>query len=231
MSAEGSANSTTRSERGGQHRVADEVKLGQIIAAFGRQYLACLKDGSELACLTRGKKSEVVCGDIVEIKLTGDASTESDAQGVIERIAPRRSLLHRSDAFREKLIAANVTQIIVVETYNDIATWNPATQEWDHAPGTTLQSRAMNATVSEVPACADLVQITAQPQNTTGTTSGIASFSITVTAPAVAGGPAYQWRKDGVDIPDTDNPLLEIEDLTQADAGAYTCVITNDCDA
>jgi len=33
---------------------------------------------------------------------------------VIERIAPRRSLLHRSDAFREKLIAANVTQIIVV---------------------------------------------------------------------------------------------------------------------
>ena len=33
---------------------------------------------------------------------------------MIERIAPRRSLLHRSDAFREKLIAANVTQIIIV---------------------------------------------------------------------------------------------------------------------
>ncbi len=87
---------------------------GQIIAAFGRQYLVRLEDGSELACLTRGKKSEVVCGDIVEIRLTGEASTENDAQGVIERIAPRRSLLHRSDAFREKLIAANVTQIIVV---------------------------------------------------------------------------------------------------------------------
>ncbi|MDO8293012.1 MAG: ribosome small subunit-dependent GTPase A [Gallionella sp.] len=89
---------------------------GQIIAAFGRQYLARLEDGSELACLTRGKKSEVVCGDRVEIKLTGEASTENGtgAQGVIERIAPRRSLLHRSDAFREKLIAANVTQIIVV---------------------------------------------------------------------------------------------------------------------
>jgi ribosome biogenesis GTPase len=73
-----------------------------------------LDDGSEMLCLTRGKKSEVVCGDIVEIKLTGEASAESGAQGVIERIAPRRSLLHRSDAFREKLIAANVTQIIVV---------------------------------------------------------------------------------------------------------------------
>ena len=67
-----------------------------------------------MLCLTRGKKSEVVCGDLVEIKLTGDASAENGAQGVIERIAPRRSLLHRSDAFREKLIAANVTQIIVV---------------------------------------------------------------------------------------------------------------------
>lgn len=81
---------------------------GQIIAAFGRQYLARLADGSELACLTRGKKSEVVCGDRVEIQRT------ADGQGVIERIEPRRSLLHRSDAYREKLIAANVTQIVVV---------------------------------------------------------------------------------------------------------------------
>lgn len=89
---------------------------GQVVAAFGRQYLVRLDDGSEIPCLTRGKKSEVACGDIVEIKRTADASTGdgTGAQGVIERIAPRRSLLHRSDAFREKLIAANVTQIIVV---------------------------------------------------------------------------------------------------------------------
>jgi ribosome biogenesis GTPase len=87
---------------------------GQIIAAFGRRYLAELPGGEVLECVPRGKKSEVVCGDLVEIKRTGDASTENGAQGVIERIAPRRSLLHRSDAYREKLIAANVTQIIVV---------------------------------------------------------------------------------------------------------------------
>jgi ribosome biogenesis GTPase len=91
-----------------------EILHGQVVAAFGRQYLVRLADGSELICLTRGKKSEVVCGDRVEIKPTGDASAENGAQGVIERIEPRRSLLYRSDAFREKLIAANVTQIIVV---------------------------------------------------------------------------------------------------------------------
>ncbi|MDP2144191.1 MAG: ribosome small subunit-dependent GTPase A [Gallionella sp.] len=90
------------------------VIQGQIVAAFGRRYLARLDDGSEIACLTRGKKSEVVCGDRVEIMRTGEASADNGAQGVIERILPRRSLLHRSDAFREKYIAANVTQIVVV---------------------------------------------------------------------------------------------------------------------
>jgi ribosome biogenesis GTPase / thiamine phosphate phosphatase len=89
---------------------------GQIVAAYGRQYLVRLDDGNEMGCLTRGKKSEAACGDLVEVKRTANASTENGtgAQGVIERIAPRRSLLHRSVAFREKLIAANVTQIIVV---------------------------------------------------------------------------------------------------------------------
>ena len=81
---------------------------GQVIAAFGRQYLVRLDDGSDISCLTRGKKSEVVCGDGVEIMRTGEG------QAVIERISPRSSLLHRSDAYREKLIAANVTQIIIV---------------------------------------------------------------------------------------------------------------------
>jgi ribosome biogenesis GTPase / thiamine phosphate phosphatase len=94
----------------------DRLLSAQVVAAFGRQYLVRLADGSEIACLTRGKKSEVACGDVVEVRRTADPSTElrTGAQAVIERIAPRRSLLHRSDAFREKLIAANVTQIIIV---------------------------------------------------------------------------------------------------------------------
>ena len=99
----------------------------QVVAAFGRQYRVRLADGSEMTCLTRGKKSEVACGDWVEVRRTDapatrltsnaapiSAAANSVAQGVIERIAPRRSLLHRSDAYREKIIAANVTQIIVV---------------------------------------------------------------------------------------------------------------------
>lgn len=81
---------------------------GQVVAAYGRHYSVELPDGLVLECVPRGKKSEVACGDLVE------ALRNSDNQGVIERILPRRSLLHRSVAHREKFIAANVTQLIVV---------------------------------------------------------------------------------------------------------------------
>ena len=89
---------------------------GQIIAAFGRRYLVELADGELLACVPRGKKSEVACGDQVEIQRTADRSSDlqTEAQGVIERILERKTLLYRSVSFREKLIAANVTQIIFV---------------------------------------------------------------------------------------------------------------------
>ncbi|MEO6422431.1 MAG: ribosome small subunit-dependent GTPase A [Candidatus Nitrotoga sp.] len=81
---------------------------GQVVAAFSRKYIVELSDGELLPCLTHGKKSEVTCGDIVEIQRI------SDAQGVIKHILPRRNLLYRSDAYRQKLISANITQIIVV---------------------------------------------------------------------------------------------------------------------
>lgn len=81
---------------------------GQITASYGRQFTVELPGGECIACVTRGKKSGAACGDNVRIKRTGPG------QGVIEAILPRRSLLYRSDAFREKIIAANVTQIIIV---------------------------------------------------------------------------------------------------------------------
>lgn len=87
----------------------------RIIAAFGRQYLAELGDGERLICVPRGKKSELACGDIVEIRRTAEVRGDfAGAQGVIEGAAPRKSLLYRSTALREKLIAANVTQVIIV---------------------------------------------------------------------------------------------------------------------
>lgn len=81
---------------------------GQVVAAFGRHYQVELPGGKIVACVTRGKKGGVACGDRVEIK------TATAGQGVIESVLPRSSLLYRSDPYREKLIAANVTQIVIV---------------------------------------------------------------------------------------------------------------------
>lgn len=81
---------------------------GRVIAAHGRQYMVELADGTLLPCFPRGKKSEIACGDRVDIQRT------SDDQGVVEAIQPRSSLLYRSNEIRQKLIAANVDQIVIV---------------------------------------------------------------------------------------------------------------------
>jgi ribosome biogenesis GTPase len=81
---------------------------GRVIAAYGRQFRVEFEDGTSAACVTRGKKGGVACGDRVEIDMTGVG------QGVIRSILPRTSLLYRSDAFKEKIIAANVDQVIIV---------------------------------------------------------------------------------------------------------------------
>lgn len=81
---------------------------GIIVAAHGRQYRVEFANGETLLCFPRGKKSDVACGDHVTVLRSGDT------QGVIDKIAPRSTLLYRSNDFRQKLIAANVTQIVVV---------------------------------------------------------------------------------------------------------------------
>ena len=81
---------------------------GTVTAAHGRHYLVELADGLTLPCFPRGKKSEIACGDRVSVLRS------SESQGVIESVMPRQSLLYRSNEFRQKLIAANVTQIVVV---------------------------------------------------------------------------------------------------------------------
>lgn len=80
---------------------------GTIIAAHGRHYLAQV-DSAHMQCVTRGKKSDVAVGDVVSIKQT------SANQGVIEAISERRTLLYRSDQYKSKLLAANVSRLFIV---------------------------------------------------------------------------------------------------------------------
>ena len=81
---------------------------GQIIRSHGRRYVVEADDGNTYDCSTRGKRSDYAAGDRVDLQIS------NGEQAVIERAQPRRSLLYRQDDFRQKLIAANVTQLVVV---------------------------------------------------------------------------------------------------------------------
>ncbi len=80
---------------------------GTVIAAHGRHYLVDVA-GRKLQCVTRGKKTNVAVGDVVDLKMT------SDDQAVIEAIGERKTLLYRSDQYKSKLLAANLTRLFIV---------------------------------------------------------------------------------------------------------------------
>ncbi len=89
-------------------KTIDQKLRGRVIAAHGRNYAVRTDADLYLSCFTRGKKSEVACGDLVEIdQIAND-------QGVITSIVDRNNLLYRSDAYRKKVWAANLSLMMIV---------------------------------------------------------------------------------------------------------------------
>ncbi len=85
----------------------EALESGLVIASRRRHYAVRLDDGETLECLLKGRNTTLACGDRVRVaRMAGGGS--------IEAVLPRSTLFYRSDAFKEKLIAANVTQIIGV---------------------------------------------------------------------------------------------------------------------
>jgi ribosome biogenesis GTPase / thiamine phosphate phosphatase len=78
---------------------------GLVVAAHRRHYLVDLDEGGTLECVLKGRTTALACGDRVDVE-------RAHREGVIVGVARRHSLFYRSDAYREKLIAANVTQVI-----------------------------------------------------------------------------------------------------------------------
>jgi ribosome biogenesis GTPase len=82
---------------------------GTVVAAFGRQYeIRLAETGELLLCYPRGKKSLLAVGDRVTLQRT------APGQGVIQANAPRSTFLYRSDLWRQKLIAANASLLVLV---------------------------------------------------------------------------------------------------------------------
>jgi ribosome biogenesis GTPase len=77
---------------------------GTVIAGFGRSCLVRPDGGALMPAHARNRRIETVAGDRVQLV----------ERGVIEAVAPRKSAFVRSSEFRTKVLAANVTQIVIL---------------------------------------------------------------------------------------------------------------------
>lgn len=84
------------------------AETGLVVASFGRRLEVEDAHGGRVVCVVRGRRNEAAVGDGVRFAAT------SPGEGVIEDILPRTNLLYRSDEFRSKVFAANVTRLLIV---------------------------------------------------------------------------------------------------------------------
>lgn len=83
-------------------------ETAQIIISYGRRYVVRTADNRVFDATTRSKRTDFACGDYVDIHVL------NQEQAVIENYQERQSLLYRQDAWKSKLIAANVSQLLIV---------------------------------------------------------------------------------------------------------------------
>lgn len=84
------------------------IETARIIASYGRRYIVRTPAGQLYDATTRKKRVDFACGDWV------DMVVQNAKQAVIEDFQPRKSLLYRQDAWKTKLIAANVERLFIV---------------------------------------------------------------------------------------------------------------------
>ena len=80
--------------------------LGLVTSTHRRHFAVALDDGPTVMCVLRGRDSMIACGDRAEVEVS------AAGDGIITGILPRATLCFRSDAHREKLVAANITQVL-----------------------------------------------------------------------------------------------------------------------
>ena len=88
-------------------RAREALESGLVTASRRRHYAVLLDSGETIECLLKGRRTTLACGDRVRVARVAGG-------GSIETVEARNALFYRSDEFREKLIAANVTQVIGV---------------------------------------------------------------------------------------------------------------------
>ena len=81
---------------------------GLVVETQRRHYLVSDDAGGVVRCIAKGRDQSIACGDRVQFVV------ERDGAGIIESVDERTSLFYRADAFKQKVVAANVTQVVCV---------------------------------------------------------------------------------------------------------------------
>ncbi|RTK95689.1 MAG: ribosome small subunit-dependent GTPase A [Neisseriaceae bacterium] len=81
---------------------------GLITTSFGRQYIVSTNNGNTYQTVSKGKNTEFVVGDKVDINVI------NSEQAQITHLYPRNNLIYRSDQNRSKMIASNINQLMIV---------------------------------------------------------------------------------------------------------------------
>jgi ribosome biogenesis GTPase len=87
----------------------EEVREGRVISRHGQHLMVQDTAGRQYHCLFRQNLGEIVCGDRVLWQPV------ANGQGVVVSLLPRKTVLSRPDySGRDKPLAANITQLVVV---------------------------------------------------------------------------------------------------------------------
>lgn len=123
---------------------------GLVVAAHRRRFDVVLDGGPRVSCVQRGRDMRIAVGDRVSV----ERAREGD---VIVDLAPRRNLVYRSDAFKEKLVAANVSQIAAVVA-PDLALDEDLLHRWMIAAEASQCRYVILANKSDLPGYGELAQ-------------------------------------------------------------------------
>lgn len=123
-----------------------DTSAGLVVATMRRRYDVERADGTVVPCVLKGRSMQLAVGDQVTF--------EQDAGGsAIVAMAPRRNLIYRSDAFKAKLLAADVTQIAGVVA-PDVALDTELIHRWMIAAESAQCRFVVLANKSDLPAFA-----------------------------------------------------------------------------
>lgn len=122
---------------------------GLVVAAHRRHLEVSFPDGEHVVAQPRGRDMRIAVGDVVEVKREREGA-------VIVDVDARENLLYRSDAFKEKLLAANLTQVAAVVA-PDVGLDTELLERWTIAAETARCRFVIFANKADLTSFADLL--------------------------------------------------------------------------